>query len=708
VGSKMMGLQDSDTDNSSLYLWLYGVTLFRQSRHTNALISEAIFPCPHRFNIEGRDNDIERHKIVFSKKSGWLPELAGEGVFYRKPGGYTWKYNDMRLGLQYFLESISEVKVPKGNKGEFVKVYSLWHLRPRIHFWIGDWYIRAFYATGHYSPVCETIHHSIQALMLSRYYLPAHEGVEDNSKSRAVFFARLRLGLRSINQARLILSLGTNSLKFWCAGSDLRQTNFFCRNEGTEITSYLESIRLDFKINGTKIYGRYGIEDSVIFTKFMNQWQCLIQDFDRVIDEVSSEGRIESVNGMSSVEQTVSGSRVNEPYLSQNWELIASSSWRNELDSDLSDCLENNRKVLKKFFSKLEAQNSSWLTGKWSRNLVEIWLSGFKGRDGDLINLIQIMLGYSLHYFNRGEYFLLDRQHSWQSVITSVEDVAKRYWSTASAFSYLTLDLCRYISCESLEQMSKFRFRALTTYSLCLSKLSRFQESHRRLNEAHAFLSRGECRFNDSDLARVNLVRSGVYMDQCINRMVNRHQKERVEIAECYPFLGDCWVSIERAEHVMSGKVHSSSLWFQLVEAKLKCYALSGLLLERRECRESERRCNSILFRKRVDKPSLLLGLLRRGLLLSEGCVYRQSLLFLYFCFSAFNVKPDELEMLISVVRAWHNDEISPVVGDLEKSISDLNSGENPFERRKIDDVVSRVLDRFNTGRNPSGDLPTN
>jgi hypothetical protein len=75
-----------DVRTSARSQFLYAAVQFRQSRHISALMSEAVYPCPHRFNDAGIDNDEFREREV----ARWLTDLSMEAqILFRKPGGHA-------------------------------------------------------------------------------------------------------------------------------------------------------------------------------------------------------------------------------------------------------------------------------------------------------------------------------------------------------------------------------------------------------------------------------------------------------------------------------------------------------------------------------------------------------------------------------------------------------------------------------------------
>ena len=90
--------------------FIYVCILFRESRHINALISEATYPCPNKFKtFDDFDDDSKKYyldndEIRYKDVSEWQKEFLNISLFFIKPGGYTWMYHGTKVGLRYFFE----------------------------------------------------------------------------------------------------------------------------------------------------------------------------------------------------------------------------------------------------------------------------------------------------------------------------------------------------------------------------------------------------------------------------------------------------------------------------------------------------------------------------------------------------------------------------------------------------------------------------
>lgn len=187
---------DSEEEQKLKKKFIFGASLFRQSRHTSAFYCEGVFPCPKRFNGDQHDNDLAR-----SLKVGkWIKTLRENKIFYYKPGGYAWIYRDVRQSLQSKLQ----VEAFERNGLQFLGQW-----RSRAHYYIGAWYAKAFFATGHSMPLTEALYHYLKSIQYARY------SKSENSKSiqpEAYQLCRFRLSLLGmVNLIRIAMPW----IKFW-------------------------------------------------------------------------------------------------------------------------------------------------------------------------------------------------------------------------------------------------------------------------------------------------------------------------------------------------------------------------------------------------------------------------------------------------------------------------------------------------------------
>lgn len=188
---------------------LYAATLFRQSRHYSAFLSEAVVPCQRRFNTECLDNDWLRDSEV----QAWRDDLMKVGFFYEKPGGFMWAYRDFRLGVRRMLDILPkrfrEFPTSLGKEKLEVEPFADW--RSHYHYYIADWYLRAFYTTGHATPLAEALHHLFQCIAHLSRFRASH--FKENAKEAA--WRRYRRWRSAVCDMTKALRVGGEALRLW-------------------------------------------------------------------------------------------------------------------------------------------------------------------------------------------------------------------------------------------------------------------------------------------------------------------------------------------------------------------------------------------------------------------------------------------------------------------------------------------------------------
>lgn len=196
--------------------WLTGVralhsaTLFRQSRHFSAFMTDAIYRCPNQFNLTREDNDEKRVNDLLR----WIGKLLDFGVFYTKPGGFAWAYRDIRLGIRSIIDSLHFDPIIV-RQGQYVRMKNF---TPGNHFFIGEWYAKAHLVTRHPVPMLEGAHHFFQSILFVPHFGSPYAGKIDREEEKeAEWFSNARKGIffSSIIALLNLLRSGESSLRYW-------------------------------------------------------------------------------------------------------------------------------------------------------------------------------------------------------------------------------------------------------------------------------------------------------------------------------------------------------------------------------------------------------------------------------------------------------------------------------------------------------------
>ncbi|WP_050028014.1 SIR2 family protein [Verrucomicrobium sp. BvORR034] len=188
--------------------FLYSLCLFRQSRHPASRISHAAVLCPDMFNTAFSDNDEKRYATT----EQWTDQLVNGGVMHRKTGGYLWMYADVRQPL------IDLLGVEQDEDQVQMRCY-----RSSIHYWIGEWFLHAFYSSEHVSTVIESLYHRFCAIRHLRDATNTHleqfraqrGGVNDPAYRRELLLYRTDLLRISLLKAVKTMMVAWKALAYW-------------------------------------------------------------------------------------------------------------------------------------------------------------------------------------------------------------------------------------------------------------------------------------------------------------------------------------------------------------------------------------------------------------------------------------------------------------------------------------------------------------
>lgn len=522
---------------SARTMFLYAATLFRQSRHMSALISEGAYHCPYRFNISGRDNDRIRHERV----DEWVGELSDFGVFLRKSGGYQWQYRDVRASLNRILGS-REVSI----RGHRIKVFEA---RSRTHMWIGHWYLHAFFSTGHSIPLVESVYHRIQSVLCTPTARPLDSPTEDSTSTHRCYIALVGL-LSAIKTLRL----GRASIKYWMT---LGNRHLFL-DVGT-----LES-RL------RQVVDSISEPDTNLRETLTGHVSCLIAEMHSVASSLAAENDVlhgksigvrplevgaelpPSRPGTKEHKISFASENVGAPLPRCIEPFRVACEEQGLLDGD-SGLFENVQRIARGEPSGVDAMRDSMRSTRaaWARSV---------GDRSAQPRLIQILteLGYMLVKRAKMEH-LCEHPES------------RHTWRACSMVLNLAIDLCGGLPTGCLEFEMGQLVKAHSLYGLALGYLRRPHEAHRRLSEANGLASMTS-RSSTHVPRAVNLLRRAeVHLMQASSAAEGTHSRSVTASLE------DAWCTLERAELLLSRHSRSSLWWGLLTSLQLQTLLLGKL-----------------------------------------------------------------------------------------------------------------------------------
>lgn len=613
---------------------LYAATLFRQARHFSAFLSEAVYPCPRRFNIRGIDNDWLRNEDVRKWLEDWNqlsereespPEDAGS-FFFRKPGAFAWAYRDSRLGLQRMIEGMGPIEFVDGHSTSYAS-----QARAEMHFWIGKWYGRAYRATGHADPLLESLYHFAECIQFCPIAVPFEKDLPDEDPR----FYRLRLARRALLQLTKVLRLGRRDLRFWiqrAAGEP-----WFGTEAARRVIDRFRNVFYE-------LYQNLKEEPSHDSEEWLSDLRWEILTLPQESEDDMRELRFAGNVGGTTLHPAL---RYPSPSLSdfspdallddKNWHAGLGKQWIKDLCTPNEMCasielfvLEQIRERFSALMKALDVQSESEEFSRTLDSNLKTWRNEtVRAYDPQrLFVLAQVTRELAYRLIMRAK----RKHHNLQGDACLVLDAKlARLWVQVCGLCWLTHNLCDELPTALLAREANLRIAACTFYGLALGRLGRFYEAHRWLNEAHAWLSKSEERSEPPDEALIKLRRAEVHIFEALRLrcILVRLQKDLAEQAKqkrkkqpvvtrdwrlIFPevtehdalvlnqwqnmYLGeenqevastqgaldqflqihiakldDAWLTLESAERVLSGKSHSSLWWGHLHQFRLRVYA---------------------------------------------------------------------------------------------------------------------------------------
>ncbi|MCE2752327.1 MAG: SIR2 family protein [Pirellula sp.] len=457
-----------DTNQQKAIEFLYALTLFRISRHPSSLMVEGVFPCPFRYNRLGIDNDFFR----LTQTSNLINELIDLNVFHQKPGGLLWFNGEVRKTLRSTLENL-EFEVKAENKEK--SVIKLVSRRSRSHFWIADWYMKAFMSSGHIAPFIESTYHLNSSAYFAKYArFRSYDENSNHGDKLSVY--QLRQFQTAMGQASRNLKIAWNHVEFWQASS-------------VEVSWLDEREAIRRKL--------YGVLDVICPQKNNNRLvkqeknfaKNLLADFSENLDQIASAVLLAGKSGDRELKYaenyhqwpTKSAQKFNTHKKTPDKEpLVVKHDWK-KIGSDE----ESFEGYIKGLFSCCNPELSvirESIDGYCKGNYESIRLGETKStvRDkmetfDDYQKCIWLLTEVAYLYLRRGK----ASYHAIGMINTEI-------WLKATLYCNLALDFCRQVSPNSFNFEMMYKTKLQGIYGVSLANLGRFQEANRHLIDAQS------------------------------------------------------------------------------------------------------------------------------------------------------------------------------------------------------------------------------
>lgn len=505
-------LDDKRQADKAFENFFYAATLFRQSRRPSALFYEGVQPCPHRFNLVGIDNDLVRSKLAAT----WTAELEQQCVFYYKAGGHSWMHRDLRLAMRHRLDrSVRE------DAGGLVRYPG--QDAARTHFFIGDWYFKAFCSTGFTLPIIESLHHRFQAGILSPFAVPKNfvPGTRSGSAHNLTAY-RYSLLRSSILEITKTLIVTRPYLKLWLAN----EHGFPMFNDGGSIHNShrstnlagLKTLKAELQKAATRILSTSsGMPVKPAMNPFREEidlqlgaLEFQIRLTDRAIREEASISR--STFSTCCPTSFVSCFEEDLTALSKS---VYDTEWRDVayVAHVIKKIVVNNDNA--KRIQEL-ADFKYWKDNEFDVDLYAqekaLCLAGLSPKYESLLPLLELFQELAYARMRRAKF--LQHSHQDDSDLASRDIEVRKSWLKVAQLCNLGIDWCRHLPAECLSSEMQIKVRLHSYYAVALANLDRFYEAHRHLDEASGLNSKREVSRSRIEIAKLRLRRAEVFLTE--------------------------------------------------------------------------------------------------------------------------------------------------------------------------------------------------
>lgn len=497
---------------------IYSITLFRQSRHMSAMLSEAVLKSRSRYGRYLAPQSDATRLDDPDEMIEWVRYLYRHDVrfFNRKPGGFAWMFRDVRLLANAMLELPARADHP---------MQDLKTLRTRIHFWIGEWYLRAFYASNHVDPLKEAIFHKLMSVRNVRHAKLAlgNSVVGDTLPYRQ---ALLAAGLSSIAK---ILMISRESLRYWMAGHQSAGSFYWKSIKAALALDSLHVNTLEEGGEGWDLFCDYvelmlGAERSWRETNPVEQKRYALYVRDLLRDIRRECFKLERDLLRNSNFYTAAANRTNDPadknpkslvlaqtdgqHVAVEIELYFGFDPGDQWDDAFKGKLECNSPIVRKQFEavrelcdKHRCDNDADLLLHIRTRKHEV-IQLLLGQSDLLYAFLQLTTEYAyrlirqakyenrrlcirkLEYLEQPEGFMREDKTFGDHDINQHQSKVRRHWELVGVLSQMLQELIHNLDPAYLFREHRLKIRLLTFSGLALGRLGKFHEAHQVLNEA--------------------------------------------------------------------------------------------------------------------------------------------------------------------------------------------------------------------------------
>ena len=513
-------------DRTKAFRALYGALLFRQSRHFSAFMSEGVYPCPTRFNCEEVDNDWTRHQDIDRWLRAWK-SLSKGALFHGKPGGFAWMYRDVRLGLRGMIDAIEPIQFDS----EHSYLQNAREARARMHYWIGDWYMRAHRATAHAEPLLEALYHFSNCILASVVARPSAkfqscEKTAPSVRGQAMLKAyrydikayQRRYARRALMEMIKALRVGRREIRFWIqepAGESWFQVR---KDGGSWIADQFKRV---FSLQ----------EKPAVWEPWIHQFNDELAQLPqaesprRIVFRRALALPLGNPRGGGSTEEQKHQNQEDflntAPFFAGTFDVLQRpDAWWEGIKEWIKEKFqERGAMLLHRSLVAIQTHLAEHCRLENYELSLELKRTMIRVSDESRANPRQLyILIQALSEITYGTIQCAKRLENVLMVPRKLkrEHQIQRIWVEVCAMSWAVLDLCVEIPPVMHAVDCAMRIKTSTLYGLALARLGRFFEAHRRFNEAHGWLSKSEARLDPLQAAIIEIRRSEAHLLEAV------------------------------------------------------------------------------------------------------------------------------------------------------------------------------------------------
>lgn len=521
--------------------FVYSLSLFRYAIHLAASCSWALIKAPEQCRFDNEDNDTIRAQFGET----WLKELDRRGAVRRRPGGFVWIHEEVRIGLQ---EKLSDTCM---------------NMKAECHEGIADWYAKLFRSSNDPCAALESLRH--------RMYCVTAKNCGEDSRHHAAFIEAVNMLKLARNR---ILSSGY-SRAFAAAVERIYETCKSYNPIKPELSYKLQQACLEIQRDLFRELADFPKELEVLEKQRIDSADA---NHDVGRDDTTPEepdlnnkcvSHYADISGRSAVEQHCPPLEYSRFELEYE-EAVAQTGLRLYDDAEkslialierlykhsngsLPDSLKLPETYSRPTIEEIRKTGRQWIARAPDDPIRKLMVRTIR-RYMFLLMLKAQLIALQESKIKEGIFGFASRSH-----IDKYQILLKK----AEAFYCLATELMRYISDHKFLQKENALIR--THYGVLLGNMQRFYEARRRLNEASAYLKQSGESPDSISWAIIDLRRVEVYLvEACdlVAQWIKKPGEDPTSNAwrQCVAITNDAQTCLDRARSKMEG--HRKNVWW--------------------------------------------------------------------------------------------------------------------------------------------------